>query len=72
MVKHLGRTIWKNWPDYHRRSLVETKMYCIRLLGGKFSAKHFLSQVNEVHTRIAAVNKFTELGRPYTQVESLI
>ena len=26
-VKHLGRTIWKKWSGYHRRSLVETKMH---------------------------------------------
>ena len=32
-VKRLGRTIWKKWSGYHRRSLVETKMHCIKLLG---------------------------------------
>lgn len=32
-VKHLGRSIWKKWSGYHRRSLVETKMHCIKLLG---------------------------------------
>ena len=32
-VKCLGRTIWKKWSGYHRRSLVETKMHCIKLLG---------------------------------------
>ncbi|EXS49141.1 putative transposase [Acinetobacter baumannii 981176] len=30
-VKRLGRTIWKKWSGYHRRSLVETKMHCIKL-----------------------------------------
>ena len=25
-VKYLGRTLWKKWSGYHRRSLVETKM----------------------------------------------
>jgi hypothetical protein len=24
-VKRLGRTLWKKWSGYHRRSLVETK-----------------------------------------------
>ena len=27
----LGRTIWKKWSGYHRRSLVETKMRCFKL-----------------------------------------
>ena len=45
-VKHLGRIIWKKWSSYHRRSLVETKMHCIKLLGDKLSARNFQSQVN--------------------------
>ena len=67
-VKRLGRTLWKKWSGYHRRSVVETKMHCIKLLGDKLSARHFSSQVNEIHARIAVLNKFTELGRPHTQV----
>jgi Transposase DDE domain len=67
-VKHLGRTIWKKWSGYHLRSLVETKMHCIKLLGDKLSARNFESQVNEIHARVAVLNKFTELGRPHTQV----
>ena len=67
-VKHLGRTIWKKWSGYHLRSLVETKMHCIKLLGDKLSARNFESQVNEIHARVAVLNKFTELGRPRTQV----
>ena len=49
-------------------SLIETKMHCIKLLGDKLSAKNFQSQVNEVHARIAILNKFTDLGRPHTRV----
>jgi len=67
-VKRFGRTLWKKWSGYHHRSLVETKMHCIKLLGDKLSARNFQSQVNEVHARIAILNKFTELGRPHTQV----
>ena len=59
MEKYLG---------YHRRSLVETKMCCIKLLGDKLSARSFQSQVNEIHARVAVLNRFTELGRPLTQV----
>ena len=67
-IKRLGRTLWKKWSGYHRRSLVETKMHCIKLLGDKLSARNFQSQVNEIHARVAVLNKFTELGRPNTQV----
>ncbi|WP_375707863.1 transposase, partial [Acinetobacter brisouii] len=67
-VKRLGRTLWKKWSGYHRRSLVETKMHCIKLLGDKLSARKFDSQVNEIHARVAVLNRFTELGRPLTQV----
>ncbi|EOG1898213.1 IS5/IS1182 family transposase, partial [Acinetobacter sp. WCHAc060033] len=48
--------------------LVETKMHCIKLLGDKLSARSFDSQVNEIHARVAVLNRFTELGRPLTQV----
>ena len=67
-VKCLGRAIWKKWSGYHRRSLVETKMHCIKLLGDKLTARSFPSQVNNIHLRVAVLNKFTELGRPQTQV----
>lgn len=69
-VKRLGRSIWKNWSGYHRRSLVESKMHCIKLLGDKLKARNFSSQVNEIHARVAVLNKFTELGRLHTQVAS--
>ena len=69
-VKRLGRSLWKKWSGYHRRSLVETKMHCIKLLGDKLTARSFPSQVNEIHARMAVLNKFTELGRPHTQVVS--
>ena len=67
-VKRLGRAIWKKWSGYHRRSLVETKMHFIKLLGDKLTARNFASQVNEIHARVEVLNKFTELGRPHTQV----
>ena len=67
-IKRLGRTLWKKWSGYHRRSLVETKMHCIKLLGDKLRARNFQSQVNEIHARVAVLNKFTDLGRPHTQV----
>jgi len=67
-VKCLGRALWKKWLGHHCRSLVKTKMHYLKLLGEKLSAKNFQSQVNEIHARVAVLNKFTELGRPHTQV----
>ncbi len=67
-IKRLGRTLWKKWSGYHQRSLVETKMHCIKLLGDKLTARSFPSQVNEIHARVAVLNRFTELDRPNTQV----
>lgn len=69
-IKRLGRSLWKKWAGYHRRSLMETKMPCIKLLGDKLTARSFPSQVNEIHARIAVLNEFTELGRPHIQVVS--
>jgi hypothetical protein len=45
-VKRVGRSIWKKWSGYHHRSLVETKMHFIKLLGDKFTARSFPSQMN--------------------------
>ena len=67
-VKRVGRSLWKKWSGYHHRSLVETKMHCIKLLGDKFTARSFPSQVNEIHAHVAVLNKFTKLGRPHNQV----
>lgn len=62
----LGRSIWKKWSDYHRRSLVETKMHCFKRLGQRVMARTFERQVVELHVRVALLNRFTQLGRPST------
>ena len=67
-VKRLGRALWKKGSGYHRRSVVETKNHCIKLLGDKLTARSFHNQVNEIHARVAVLNRFTELGRSHTQV----
>ena len=64
--RRLGRRIWKVWSGYHRRSLVETKMNCIKRLGERVMSRTFERQVNELHIRAAILNRFTELGRPQT------
>jgi hypothetical protein len=64
--RRLGRKLWKNWSGYHRRSLVETKMHCIKRLGERVMSRTFERQVNELHIRAAILNRFTELGCPQT------
>jgi len=63
---YLGRTLWKQWSGYHRRSLVETKMRCFKLLGERVMARDFERQVAELQVRAAILNRFTHLGTPST------
>lgn len=63
---HFGRPIWRRWSGYHRRSRVETKMHCIKLLGQFLMARDFDRQITEVHVRVAILNRFTALGAPLT------
>lgn len=64
--RRFGRKLWKNWSGYHRLSLVETKMHCIKRLGERVMSRTFERQVNELHIRAAILNRFTELGCPQT------
>ena len=65
-TQRLGRTTWKEWSGYHRRSLVETKMRCLKLLGERIMSRDFDRQVAELHIRVALLNRFTHLGTPVT------
>jgi hypothetical protein len=65
-TRRLGRTIWKKWSGYHRRSLVETKIRCFKLLGERIMARDFDRQVAELQVRAALLNRFTHLGTPIT------
>ena len=65
-TRRLGRAIWKKWSGYHRRSLVETKMRCFKLLGERIMARDFDRQVAELQVRAAVLNRFTRLGTPVT------
>ena len=64
--KRVGRTIWRRWSGYHRRSRAETKMHCVKLLGQRLSARDFDRQVAELQVRVAVLNGFTALGIPLT------
>lgn len=62
----LGRANWKKLSEYHRRSRVEAKMRCLKLLGERIMARDFDRQDAEVQIRIALMNRFTSLGTPQT------
>lgn len=66
-TRHLGRAIWRNWSGYHRRSRVEAKMRCLKLLGERLMARTLDRQTTELHIRAALLNRFTRLGTPETQ-----
>ena len=66
-TSRLGRTVWRRWRGYHRRSLVETKMHCFKLLGERVRSRDFDRQVAELQIRAAILNRFTALGTPITQ-----
>ncbi|WP_235940300.1 IS5 family transposase, partial [Salipiger sp. PrR007] len=66
-AKYLGRALWRRWSGYHRRSRVETKMHCIKLLGQRLMARDFDRQVTELQVRIAVLNGYTALGIPVTE-----
>ena len=66
--RYLGRAIWRRWSGYHRRSRVESKMHCVKLLGQSLMARDFDRQVAEIQIRVAVLNKYTALGIPVTEV----
>jgi Transposase DDE domain len=65
-TQRLGRAIWKRWSGYHRRSLVEAKMRCVKLMGEWIMARDFDRQVAELQVRAAILDRFTWLGTPDT------
>ena len=65
--RYLGRTLWRRWSGYHRRSRVETKMHCIKLLGQSLMARDFDRHVAEIQIRIAVLNRYTALSIPVTE-----
>ena len=65
--KYLVRALWRRWSEYHRRSRVETKMHCMKLLGQRLMARDFDRQVAELQVRVAVLNRYTALGIPVTE-----
>jgi hypothetical protein len=66
--KYLGRSLWRKWSGHHRRSRVETKMHCVKLLGQRLMARDFDRQVAEFQIRLAVLNGYTAIGIPVTKV----
>ena len=64
--KYLGRALWRQLTGYHRRSRVEAKMQCVKLLGQSLMARDFDRQVAEIQIRAAILNGYTALGIPQT------
>lgn len=60
--RRFGRKLWKNRSGYHRRSLVGTKMHCIKRLGERVMSRTFERQVNELYIRAAILNRFSADG----------
>ena len=69
-TRYLGMPLWKKWSGYHRRSLVETKMRCFKLLGERVMARDPHRQVVELQVRAAILNSYTQLGVPRTLLVS--
>ena len=65
-IRRFGRTIWKKWSGYHRRSLVETKMHCFKLLGERVASRTFDRQITELKIRATVLNRFSQIGTPTT------
>jgi hypothetical protein len=64
-IQEKGMPAWKKDTGYHRRSLAENAMYRLKqLFGEDIASRQFDSQVNEVHARMAAMNRMTYLGMP--------
>ena len=64
--RRFGRAIWRNWSGYHRRSLIEAKMRCMKLLGERLTARTPDRQTAELQIRAALLNRFPQLGTPET------
>ena len=65
--KDLGRALRRQVTRYHRRSRVETKMHCVKLLCQRLSVRDFDRQVAEIQIRAPILNGFTAVGISKTE-----
>jgi hypothetical protein len=66
--KYLGRALWRQLTGCHRRSRVDTKMHCVKLLGQRLTARDFDRQVAEFQIRVAVLIGFTALSISVTEL----
>ncbi len=66
--KYLGGALWRRWSGCHRRSRVETKIQCVKLLGQRLMVRDFDRQVAGFKVHVAVLNGFTALGIAVTTV----
>lgn len=68
-IEQQGCPSRKREAGYHRRSLAETARYRLKtIFGAALNARRFDSQVAEAYARIAAMNTFTSLGMPISEL----
>ena len=60
-----GKNTWKKTSRYHRRSLVETHMFRLKIiLSGVLRSRMFEHQVTKARIMAKILNKMTSLGMP--------
>lgn len=63
-----GRMAWKKLSGHHRRSLVETHMFRLKMiLGGTLRGRNFANQRTEAKIMANILNKMTHLGMPKSE-----
>ena len=63
-----GRMPWKKMSGHHRRSLVETHMFRLKMiLGGMLRGRNFANQQTEAKIMANILNKMTHLGMPKSE-----
>ena len=64
-IQRMGRKQWKQYSNYHRRSLVETAMYRQKqIFGSELHTRKLSNQKTEAMVRCRAMNMMTHLGMP--------
>jgi IS5 family transposase len=64
-IGEIGRAVWKQEVNYHRRSLAETMMFRQKtIFGARLASRTTARQTTEVRIRCAALNRMTHLGMP--------
>jgi len=64
-IRKVGRKVWKQESDYHRRSLAETTMFRFKtIFGGGLSSRDFGNQAVELFIKCAALNRMIQIAKP--------